>query len=226
MSVVQCTKLLAKHFTTVLGFDTSANQIKHANESNAFDNVSYDIADGHTIPVSDGSVDLVTCSQSFHWLDTSKFYPELNRILRRNGVIALISYEMPYVILSGEAQKSNESDVARQLIRTFYAHPKIKPYWSAKERHLVDTGLKTVTLEIPNQIRISDNLLNDGVSATSIVGYIHSWSAYQLLREQNPNEADAFIDEFNKTAEQICGDLDANCFSVEFPFHLLMARKS
>lgn len=216
---------MAGHFQTILGFDTSANQIKHANESNAYNNISYDIADGHTLPVNDNSVDLVTCAQSFHWLDTKVFYPELNRILKKNGVAALITYEMPFVRLNTES-KTNKSDITRQLIRNFYGHSKIKSYWAAKERYLVDTAFKTVLLPFPNQIRFEDTLINDGISASAIVGYINSWSAFNTLKEHNDKEADAFIDEFNKTAKEICGDLNADCFSVEFPFHVVMGRRT
>lgn len=220
----QCTKLLAGHFTRIQGFDTSANQIKHAKENNSFSNISYGIADGHTLPVEDDSVDLVTCSQSFHWLDTNIFYPELNRILKKNGVAALITYEMPFVKLN-TPKPTNNSNITRQLIRNFYGHSRIKSYWAAKERYLVDTAFKSVVLPFPNQIRFDDTLVSEGVSASAIVGYIYSWSAFHSLKDKNPKEADEFIDEFNKIAKEICGDLDADCFSLEFPFHLVMARK-
>ncbi|XP_037045122.1 putative methyltransferase DDB_G0268948 [Bradysia coprophila] len=221
----QCTNFLAPHFTTVHGFDTSANQIKHAKENNSFANVLYDVADGHSLPVMDNSVDLVTCCQSFHWLDTNIFYPELNRILKRNGVVALITYEMPFVVLNA-THKTGEQDMTRQLIRSFYGHSKIKSYWAAKERCLVDTAYKTVVLPFPNQMRIDDTLISEGVSASSIVGYINSWSAFQSLKDKNAKEADEFIDEFKKVSTDMCGgDLDADCFSLEYPFHLVMARK-
>lgn len=215
---------MAPHFKTVQGFDTSANQIKHAKQNNSFANVLYNIADGHRLPVKDNSVDLVTCCQSFHWLDTNIFYPELNRILKRNGVVALITYEMPFVVLNAEhgAAKSE----TRQLIRSFYGHSKIKSYWAAKERYLVDTAFKTVVLPFPNQIRIDDTLISEGVSASAIVGYIYSWSAFHTLKNTSAEKADDFIDEFKKTSKDICGDLDAECFSLEYPFHLVMARKT
>lgn len=218
---------MAAHFKAVQGFDTSANQIKHAKESNSFANVVYDVADGHSLPVKDNSVDLVTCCQSFHWLDTNIFYPELNRILKRNGVVALITYEMPFVVLNNafKVDKKDNSDMTRHLIRSFYGHSKIKSYWAAKERYLVDTAFKTVVLPFPNQIRIDDTLVSEGVSAASIVGYIYSWSAFHSLKDKNPKAADELIDEFKETSRNICADLDAECFSLEYPFHLVMARK-
>ena len=42
------------------------------------------------IPLSDNSVDLVSCAQSFHWFDSVSFRAECDRILRPNGKILLI----------------------------------------------------------------------------------------------------------------------------------------
>ena len=37
-----------------------------------------------------GSVDLITCAQSFHWFDQEKTRPEFNRILRAGAPVAII----------------------------------------------------------------------------------------------------------------------------------------
>ncbi len=45
-------------------------------------------AEATTLP--DNSVDFITCAQSFHWFDEPKFKLEAKRILKQNGVVALI----------------------------------------------------------------------------------------------------------------------------------------
>jgi SAM-dependent methyltransferase len=40
--------------------------------------------------LADQSVDLITCAQAFHWFDRAKAKLEFNRILRSNGVTALL----------------------------------------------------------------------------------------------------------------------------------------
>ena len=42
------------------------------------------------IPVPDGSADIVTSGQAFHWFDHAKALPEIARILRPGGRIALV----------------------------------------------------------------------------------------------------------------------------------------
>ena len=43
-----------------------------------------------SIPLDDGSADAVTAAQAFHWFDPDRALPELRRILRPRGGIALI----------------------------------------------------------------------------------------------------------------------------------------
>ncbi|MGA8488605.1 MAG: class I SAM-dependent methyltransferase [Gaiella sp.] len=42
------------------------------------------------IPLTDGSADVVTCAQAFHWFDPAVALPEMARVLRRDGRIALV----------------------------------------------------------------------------------------------------------------------------------------
>jgi SAM-dependent methyltransferase len=43
----------------------------------------------------DGSADVVTCSQSFHWMEPVPTLAEAARILRPGGVLAVYDYELP-----------------------------------------------------------------------------------------------------------------------------------
>jgi SAM-dependent methyltransferase len=46
--------------------------------------------DASNIPVLDGAVDAVVCSQSFHWFATAAALREIHRVLRPGGVLGLI----------------------------------------------------------------------------------------------------------------------------------------
>lgn len=51
--------------------------------------VQHVVADAEHIPLRSRSVDLVVCGQSFHWFDHDLALPEIARVLRPGGVLAL-----------------------------------------------------------------------------------------------------------------------------------------
>lgn len=44
---------------------------------------------GHALPLADSSADLITFAQAWHWMDPAQAMPEIRRVLRPNGVLAL-----------------------------------------------------------------------------------------------------------------------------------------
>jgi ubiquinone/menaquinone biosynthesis C-methylase UbiE len=52
--------------------------------------VKHVVAAAEHIPLRSRSVDLVVCGQSFHWFDHDRALPEIARVLRPGGVLALV----------------------------------------------------------------------------------------------------------------------------------------
>lgn len=48
------------------------------------------VATAEQIPVRSRSVDVVVCGQSFHWFDHERAMPEIARVLRPGGILALV----------------------------------------------------------------------------------------------------------------------------------------
>jgi len=44
---------------------------------------------GHALPLADDSADLITYAQAWHWMDPAQALPEIRRVLRPGGVLAL-----------------------------------------------------------------------------------------------------------------------------------------
>ncbi len=72
------------------------------------------------IPLPDAHADVVTCAQSFHWFDHALALPEIVRVLRPGGRLALVwntrDEEEPWVaklsaIIGNEAVGENDSNV-------------------------------------------------------------------------------------------------------------------
>ena len=82
---------LLKHWNSVTGVDVSAAQIDLAPKDDP--KLSFRVGPAEDLSfVESGSVDLVTAAASVHWFDLDKFYTEVERVLRPNGVLAIYSY--------------------------------------------------------------------------------------------------------------------------------------
>jgi ubiquinone/menaquinone biosynthesis C-methylase UbiE len=60
--------------------------------------VEYRTAYAQATGIDDGAADIVTCSQSFHWMEAEATLAEAARILRPGGVFAAYDYDMPPAI--------------------------------------------------------------------------------------------------------------------------------
>jgi len=85
---------LAKYFARVYATDASAEQIAHAY---SHEKVEYHVENAEHVGLESASADLVTVAQAVHWFDFDKFYAEVKRVLRPNGVLALWTYGLPEI---------------------------------------------------------------------------------------------------------------------------------
>ena len=84
-------------FKKIIGFDVSKEQLKFAKEQNKFDNITFEEGSANEIPVENASVDLIVSGMAAHWFDMSKFVPEVKRVLKPNGCMALFGYNVDKV---------------------------------------------------------------------------------------------------------------------------------
>jgi SAM-dependent methyltransferase len=152
---------LAEHFKEVIATDLSAEQVAHAAPH---DRVAYRVAVAEASGLPSAEFDLVTVAQALHWFDLNRFYAEVRRVLRPDGVLAVWCY--------GECDIPAAFGAAH--LQHFYQQV-IGPYWQP-ERHLVETGYRTMRfpapeLAVPDVTMIFDWSLND------LMGYVSSWSA-------------------------------------------------
>jgi ubiquinone/menaquinone biosynthesis C-methylase UbiE len=85
--------------TQVLGIDPSADMRKFAEghrDANSL-HVQFAYGLGDEIPVEDGSADIVSCGQVFHWMNIQSTLAEVNRVLRPGGVFVVYDCAWPPV---------------------------------------------------------------------------------------------------------------------------------
>ena len=92
----------AERADEVIGIDPNDDMRAQAERKGAgqgtFAHVSFRAGLSHATGLPDACADLVTASQSLHWMDTQPTFAEVARILRPGGVFAAYDYDWPPVI--------------------------------------------------------------------------------------------------------------------------------
>jgi ubiquinone/menaquinone biosynthesis C-methylase UbiE len=82
---------LSKYFNKVIASDASKNQIRYAFQRQ---NIVYKLFQAENAELDNDSVDIVTVAQALHWFDFDKFYSNVKRVGKKDGIIAVWSYDM------------------------------------------------------------------------------------------------------------------------------------
>jgi ubiquinone/menaquinone biosynthesis C-methylase UbiE len=153
-------------------------------------NVRYVAGWSYATGLPDGVADVVTCSQSFHWMEPRATLDEAARILRTGGVFAVYDYEVPPFV-HPEIDAAFDEYLRRR--REARARAGIPP--ADKTRHLA-------RIEASGHFRFARRLLLHGeedVDAQRVVGY--ALSIGPVLEELE----DAIL-RLRETADRVLGD--------------------
>jgi SAM-dependent methyltransferase len=152
---------LANVFEQVIATDASEKQIGNAQQH---PRVEYRIATAEESGLDSKSTDLITVAQALHWFDLARFYAEVRRILKPEGVIAAWAYKLATV--------TEEIDAGVN----YYYSEGVGPYWPA-ERILVEKFE-----ELPFEFRPIETPAFEMVAewnVDALLGYLRTWSATQ-----------------------------------------------
>lgn len=153
---------LAEHFNRVIATDGSAKQIAQAERH---PKVEYRVATAEQCGLEDTSADLVLVAQALHWFDLDRFYAEVRRVLRPDGIVAASCYFSPHL----DDQTVNK--VFQRICST------LRPYFPPG-REFVDTGYRSVPFPFP-EVAFPPIEFSRECDCEWVLGYIASWSATQ-----------------------------------------------
>ena len=92
------TRAWADRADEVVGVEASPEMRAQAEAATSRENVRFVQAYAQETGLPGGVADIVTCSQSFHWMEAEPTLAEAARILRPGGVFAAYDYDWPPVV--------------------------------------------------------------------------------------------------------------------------------
>jgi ubiquinone/menaquinone biosynthesis C-methylase UbiE len=158
---------LASVFDRVIATDVSEKQIAKAQ---GHERVEYQVVPAEESKLKSTSVDLVMVAQALHWLDFSRFYDEVRRVLKTDGVFAASAYLFAQI------------EPAIDAVVNWYYSEVVGSFW-APERKLVENFAEIPfpfqKIDAPNfEMAAQWNL-------DQLVGYLRTWSATQRFIAAN-----------------------------------------
>jgi SAM-dependent methyltransferase len=139
------------------------------------DNITYKVATAEDMPFDAQVFDLVAVAQAVHWFDFDRFYAEVRRVLKPDGIIAVMGY--------GLFSTNPGSD---KILRDFYDKI-VGPYWDAERRYL-DENYTTIPFPF-DEIDAPEFVNRFQWSFDQLTGYLETWSAtqhYKVAKKSNP----------------------------------------
>jgi SAM-dependent methyltransferase len=199
----QATVALAARFKQVLGTDISAAQLASAP---ALANVEYRVTPAEASGLPDRSTDLVTVAQALHWFDLPKFYAEVRRVLKPQGVVAAWGYNRLLI---------DQPEVQRSVDR-FYEET-IGSYWPPERVH-VENGYRDLPFPFACIAAPGFSLHKDW-TREHLLGYLRSWSAVGRFKAANGYDP----------VDALAGEIAAHwpeekMMRVEWPLFMLAGR--
>jgi SAM-dependent methyltransferase len=162
---------LAEVFNRVIATDASEKQIRNAQPH---ERVEYRVAPAEQSGLESSSVDLIMVAQALHWFDFSRFYDEVSRVLKNNGVFAASAYKFFHI--------TPEVD---ELVNKRYYHEIVGPFWPP-ERVLIEK-FETLPFPFPEIKRPAFEMIAEW-NLEHLLGYLRSWSATQRFIAANKRD--------------------------------------
>ena len=197
----QVAAALAPHFKKVYATDISQKQIDNAATA---PNIYYSVSSAEQTAFTDNQFDLITVAQAIHWFNFDEFYAEVRRILKPNGLLAVLGY--------GLLRTNEDSD---KILSNFYKNI-IGPYWDAERKYIDDNY---TTIPFPFQEMEAKQFTNNFTwTFDQLIGYLNTWSAVQHYKNKNgSNPVDLIYRELQSAWE-------ASNKQVTFPLLLRLGK--
>jgi hypothetical protein len=194
---------LAEGFSRVDASDISPAQLFSAQPHSR---VYYRECPAEVTPFDDNSFDLVTVGHALHWFHQSSFWPELERVMKPNGVFAAWGYHGCHV--------TADVDKATAVLMSI-----IEPFWSSRFQLLWDgyqeSGCPLMPMQSPDFVGSSDWTLDQ------YLGFLNSQPASRLCMQTMGSNV---LDQARLRIARAWGQASI-VRRVSFPLRLFTARK-
>jgi SAM-dependent methyltransferase len=162
---------LAAHFQSVVATEPSAAQLA---EAFAHPRIVYRQGAELAVGVPDRLADLVTAACAAHWFDLGLFYPEVRRVLRPGGLVAIWNYRVCRV-----------SPAIDPIIDRFYGET-VGEFWPP-ERRMAETSYRDLHFPFA-ELPFQELTVRREWTLAELLAYVRTWSAVARYAKARGND--------------------------------------
>jgi SAM-dependent methyltransferase len=175
----QSAYILSKFFKKVEATDISEEQLNNAAHEK---NIHYSKQPAEQTNFEDNDFDLIVVSQAIHWFDFEFFFSEAKRVLKNQGIIAAVGYDLPRI-----------SPEVNDWIDKLYKDV-LGEFWDT-ERNLIDSHYQDIPFPF-EEISIPDYHIHTEWELEDLIGYLKTWSGVKhYTTSMGNNPIDEVLDE-------------------------------
>lgn len=203
----------------VIGIEPSADMIKIAREKSIeSDNVTFVSTFSDNTGLENSSVDISTCSQSFHWMNPENTLKEVARILKKGGVFAVYDYDWPPVCnLEAELEYKKLFDKVEEIEAKYSQLKDSVTRWN-KDNHLFNIR-NSENFRYVREIVFSNTEI---CNAQRFIAIALSQGGLQTIIKTNIEEINPSLISFKERILDIFGNDE---FKIDFCYRMRIAVK-
>lgn len=209
------TKIWEDHADKILAFDPSEEMVDFASKRNKSSKIEFKVGYSHSIPLPSESVDIISCSQSFHWMEPKSTLKEAKRLLKSGGVFLV--YDViwpPCVNYTYESAYNKLFSTINRLTEDL--EQKIAIRWDKKKHYE-----RIVQSNYFKFVKESYFHKSETISKDKLLGIAMSQGGLEALIKRGFSKSEIGLDDFEKVIE----DLDVSPDYIIYNYRVTYAVK-
>ena len=213
------TKVWSEVSKEVIGIEPSTDMIQIAREKSAgLDNVIFKSKFSDNTGLDDDCADIITCAQSFHWMDPETTLIEVSRILKKGGVFAIYDCDWPPVCnLEAELEYNKLFEQVKKIESTHLDLKERFTRWN-KDRHLSNIKNSGYFRYVREIVFSNSEICN----AQRFIAIALSQGGLQAIMKANIEEITPFLLSFKEKILSVFGNDE---FKIDFCYRMRIGVK-
>jgi ubiquinone/menaquinone biosynthesis C-methylase UbiE len=196
------TRYWAEWAAQVVGIDPSLDMLRQARVQTRHPNVAYLLGFSHQTGLASGCADIITCSQSLHWMEPESTLAEIARLLRPGGVFAAYDHDHYPIFPDWRAEQAYRKFRQRMTNLDEKHHITQQVGRWPKSEHL-SRMQKSGYFCFTRELELHQVLMGN---AERLVGLALSYGSVQSLLKAGLSESDLGLDTLRIEAAQCLGN--------------------